>query len=206
MPKPDHDIVTSKVEKLLRLARKGPVRASDLDSADIPRAYLRRLCDQGILEQVDRGLYRLADAPVSEMGSLVEVAKRVPEARICLISALQMHGLGSQLPHAVWIMIGRQARIPRISYPKIEIVWASGAAFEHGVEVREIEGVDVRITTPAKTVADCFRYRRHVGLEVALEALRDYLKEYRGGIDDLVAAAKADRVYRVMQPYMEALV
>jgi predicted transcriptional regulator of viral defense system len=196
---------TPKTEMLLRIARKGPVRARDLDNAGIPRAYLRRLCERGLLEQMDRGLYQLADAPVTELHSLAEVGKRVPHAIVCLLSALQVHGLTTEVPHAVWVLIDRHARLPKVSYPKLEVVRASGPAREHGVEKRTIEGVAVHLTTPAKTVADCFRYRRHVGLEVALAALRDYLRGKRGGIDPLVAAARADRVYAFMRPYLEAL-
>jgi predicted transcriptional regulator of viral defense system len=196
---------TTKTDALLRLARKGPFRARDLDSAAIPRAYLRRLSASGLLEQVDRGLYRLADAPVTELNSLAEVTRRVPHAIVCLLSALQVHELTTEAPHAVWLMIDRHARRPKLSYPKIEIVRASGPAREHGVETRTVEGVRVRLTNPAKTVADCFRYRHHVGLDVAMAALRDYLRKYRGGVDRLVEAARADRVYTLMRPYLEAL-
>lgn len=195
----------TKAEALLRLARKGPVRARDLDLAQIPRTYLRRLCDRGLLEQVDRGLYRLANAPVTALHSLAEVAKRVPHGVVCLLSALQAHGMTTEVPHAVWLQIDRRARAPKMTYPKLEVVRASGTALVHGIETRKIDGVEVRLTTPAKTVADCFRYRRHVGLEVALAALRDYLRKRRGGIDALVAAARADRVYAFMRPYLEAL-
>lgn len=196
---------TGKIDALLRLARKGLVRARDLDETGIPRAYLKRLCDRGLLEQVDRGLYRLTDAPVTELHSLAEVGKRVPHAIVCLLSALQVHGLTTEMPHAVWVLIDRHARMPKLSYPRLEVVRASGLAREHGVESRTIEGVCVRLTKPAKTVADCFRYRRHVGLDVALTALRDYLRKYRGGVDALVEAARADRVYALMRPYLEAL-
>jgi predicted transcriptional regulator of viral defense system len=157
------------------------------------------------LERVDRGLYRLTDAPVTELHSLAEVAKRVPHATVGLLSALQVHGLTTEAPHAVWVLIDRHARMPKLSYPQLEVVRASGAARQHGIESRSIEGVRVRLTTPAKTVADCFRYRRHVGLDVALAALRDYLSKHRGGIDSLVEAARADRVYTLMRPYLEAL-
>lgn len=190
---------------LLRLARKGPVRARDLDEAGIPRAYLRRLCDRGLLEQVDRGLYRLADAPVTELHSLAEVAVRVAHGTICLLSALQVHELSTEVPHAVWVMIDRHARMPRLAYPKLEVVRASGRALDYGVEVRTIEGVEVRITNAAKTVADCFRYRQHVGLDIGIAALRDYLRKHRGGMSSLVAAARADRVYTLIRPYLEAL-
>ena len=195
----------TKTEVLIRLARKGPVRARDLDGAGIPRAYLRRLCDRGVLEQVDRGLYRLVEAPATELSSLAEVAKRVPHAIVCLLSALQVHALTNESPHAVWVLIDRRARMPKLTYPELEVVRASGAAREHGVETHVVDGVKVQLTTPAKTVADCFRFRRHVGLEVALDALKDYLKTRTGSIDELVEAARADRIYAFMRPYLEAL-
>ena len=195
----------TKISALLRLARKGPVRARDLEEAGIPRAYLRRLCDRGLLEQVDRGLYRLADAPVTELSSLAEVSKRVPHSVIGLLSALQVHGMTTEVPHAVWVLIDRHARMPKVTSPTLEVVRASGKALEHGVETRVIDGVKVQVTTPAKTVADCFRFRRHVGLEVALAALKVYLRKRKGSIDTLVEAARADRIYALMQPYLEAL-
>jgi predicted transcriptional regulator of viral defense system len=196
---------STKIEALLRLARKGPVRSRDLERAAIPRAYLRRLCDQGMLEQVDRGIYRLADAPVTELHSLAEVALRVPHSAVCLISALQLHELTTEAPHAVWVMIDRHARMPKLAYPQIQVVRASGRALEHGIETRRVEGVNVRVTSAAKTVADCFRYRQHVGLDVAIAALRDYLRKHRGGMNAIVEAARADRVYAFMRPYIEAL-
>lgn len=195
----------TKTDALIRLARRGPLRARDLSHLGIPRAYLGRLCERGVLERVDRGLYRLAEAPIGELHSLAEVAKRVPHAIIALLSALQAHHLTTEVPHAVWVLIERHARMPRPAYPQLEVVRASGAAREHGVETRTIEGVKVRLTSPAKTVADCFRYRRHVGLDVALAALRAYLRSRRDGIDALVEAARADRVLALMRPYIEAL-
>jgi predicted transcriptional regulator of viral defense system len=181
------------------------VRARDLDDAGIPRAYLKRLCDRGLLEQVDRGLYRLADASVTELSTLAEVSKRVPHAVICLLSALQVHGMTSEAPHAVWVLIDRHARMPKVTRRRSRSSARAGRALEHGVETRVIDGVKVQLTTPAKTVADCFRFRRHVGLEVALAALKDYLRMRKGSIDALVEAARADRIYAFMQPYLEAL-
>lgn len=206
----------SKTAALLGLARSGPIRARDLAEQGIPRTYLRRLTERGILEQVDRGLYRLMDAPATELHSIAQVAKRVPHATIALLSALQVHGLTTELPHAVWILIDRKARVPKITQPRLEVGRASGAALENGVETRVIEGVPVRITSRAKTVADCFRYRRHVGLDVALSALREYLRRptshptrraprAASPIDELVESAKAARIYSVLRPYLEAL-
>lgn len=133
------------------------------------------------------------------------MAKRAPNATVCLLSALQAHGLTTELPAAVWLMIDRKGRPPAIHAVAIELVRASGHARAHGVEARTVDGVHVRLTTPAKTVADCFRYRKRVGLDVALAALRDYLRRYRGGRDALVAAAQADRIWPLMRPYVEAL-
>lgn len=195
----------TKSQLLLKLAKKGPVRALDLDTIGVPRVYLKRLCESGELERIDRGLYRLASADVTELSSLADVSKRVPHAAVCLLSALQLHGLTTEVPHAVWLLIDREARTPSIKSPKLEIVHASGTARTHGLERRVIDGVKVTLTTPAKTVADCFRYRRHVGMEVAISALKDYLRKRKGTVDVLVAAARADRVLVFMRPYLEAL-
>lgn len=196
----------TKTTELIELAKRGPVRARDLDATGIPRATLKRLCDRGILERVDRGLYRLVDAPITELTTLAEVAKRVPHAVICLLTALQFHGLTTESPHAVWILMDRRARRPSLKYPKLEVVRASGPAREHGVETRVIDGVAVQITTPAKTVVDCFRFRRHVGLDVAISALRDFLMKRKGTVDEIVLAAEADRISGLIRPYLEALV
>ena len=155
---------------ILNLAKKGPMRARDLDALGVPRVYLRRLVEKGLLVRVDRGLYLHAEAQVTELHGVAEVMKRIPHGIVCLLSALQLHGLTTEAPHAIWVLIDRNARAPRITSPKIELVRASGLALRHGVDLRTIEGVPVRLTSPAKSVADCFRYRRHVGLEVALAA------------------------------------
>lgn len=203
----------SKNTAVLDLAKKGPIRARDLDVLGVPRVYLRRLVDKGLLERVDRGLYLNANAEVTELHSVAEVMKRSPKGALCLLSALQLHGLTTEVPHAVWVLIDRQARIPRISSPKVEFIRASGVALTHGIEQRTIEGVPVRLTSPAKTVIDCFRFRKHVGLEVALEALRDYLRRANGprrgraeyALDALAAAAKATKTTNLLRPYLEAL-
>lgn len=217
-------VPASKSDLLVELARSGPVRARDLRSAGIPRVYLKRLQDRGLLEQVDRGVYELVENEATELHSLAQVAKRVPHATICLLSALQFHHLTTEAPHAVWVMIDRSARSPKVAYPRLEIVRASGDARTHGIETHHAEGVELHVTSRAKTVADCFRFRNHVGLEVAIEALRQYLAERskargtgtppstskrsapsRQPIDEVVAAATADRVLGFMRPYLEAL-
>ena len=125
---------------------------------------------------------------------------------MCLLTALQIHGLTTEVPHEVWVLIHNRSRAPRMGQPKIHVVRATGAAESFGVEVRLVEGVEVRVTTPAKTVADCFRYRDHVGLDVALEALRDYRRARPSfSVDALVEASRADRVHSVLRPYLEAI-
>ena len=203
----------SKTDEIIALASTGLIRARDLDRLEIPRAYLKRLVTRKQLQKAGRGLYMASDAPLTELHSLAEVSKRAPNATVCLLSALQVHQLTTEVPGAVWLLIATHTRPPKIESPNIEIVRASGPALTTGTEVRDIEGVSVRITTPAKTVADCFRYRRHVGLEVAIAALRDYLSKSRRGrskpkmspVEELIIAAKADRVLRFMTPYLEAL-
>lgn len=196
----------NKTKSLLELAERGPVRARDLSAAGIPRSYLARLVARGRLEHVDRGLYRLVDGDPTENLSLAEVCKRVPNGAICLLSALQFHHLTTEAPHAVWLLIERGARAPTFTQPRTVLIRASGAAFEHGIETHAADGVSIRVTSAAKTVADCFRYRRYVGLEVALAAMRDYVSKYRGQTDALLSAARADRVFSVLYPYLEAII
>ena len=196
---------STKINALIALATRGPFRTRDADSLGIPRIYIQRMVKRGVLERVSRGVYRLADGNISEHHSLVQVAVHAPEAIVCLLSALQFHGLTTESPSAVWVMLHHKARSPRLDFQRIEVVRASGEALQHGIEVHRIEGASVRLTSREKTVADCFRYRRHVGLDVAIEALRDWLQLRGRSMDALMAAARADRVLSVMRPYLEAL-
>src|ERR1700675_109794 len=165
-------MVLSKTELVARMVRRsGVFRSRDLDDGGIPRQYLRQAKDQGLVRRIGRGLYVAADSPATEHHSLAEAAKRVPGGIICLLSALRFHGLTTQSPHAVWMAISRKARRPRVSQPPLRIVRFSGAALEYGVLTKKVEGVPIRVYTPAKTVADCFKYRNKIGLDVALEAL-----------------------------------
>jgi predicted transcriptional regulator of viral defense system len=166
---------------------------------------IHRMTEAGTLERVGRGLYVPAGARITEHHTLVEATKRVPAGIVCLLSALGYHGLGTQVPHEVWIAIDVRARKPASSSPPLRVVRFSGKALSYGVEVYRIEGVEVRITTRAKTVADCFKYRNKIGLDVALEALRAYLGTRGRSMDDLFAAAAVCRVTRIMRPYIEAL-
>jgi predicted transcriptional regulator of viral defense system len=160
---------------------------------------------QGLLERPSRGLYRLPAAEVSENHTLAELAKRVPRAVICLLTALRFHELTTQSPHEVWLAIGGKQRPPRIRDRKVRIVRFSGPAMEHGIQEYMIEGVKVRVYGPAKTVADCFKFRAKIGQGVAIEALRDCLHGRKATPAELWEAAKVCRVASVMRPYLEAL-
>ena len=194
-------------QRILKLARhSGMVAASEVRSLGIHSEYLRRLCAEQKLVKIGHGLYALPDAEVTTHHSLAQAAKAVPKAVICLLSALRFHEIGTQAPHEVWIAIDRRAGQPRSKYPKMRIVRFSGKALTEGYDLHTIEGVAVRIYNPAKTVADCFKYRNKIGLEVALEALRDALRDRKCTIDQLWKYAKICRVEKMMLPYMEATV
>lgn len=198
--------MTSRSRQLLRLAtRAGVIRAKDLAVHGIPRVYLKRLHDKGVLQRAGRGLYTLAGASVTEHHTLVEAAKRVPHGVVCLLSALSFHKLTTQLPFEVWIAIDPWARKPRPDYPPLRIVRMIRKAREAGIEEHTLEGIPVRITSAAKTVVDCFKFRNKLGLDVALEALRDYRRDHRRNLDELWRLAKTCRVANVMRPYIEAV-
>lgn len=144
-------------------------------------------------------------SPVTEHETLAAVAVRVPRGVVCLLSALRLHGLTTQAPAEVWIAIDRKARAPHEPELPIHVVRFSGAALTTGIETRRVGGVTIRAYGPAKTVADCFKYRRKIGLDVALEALREYLRTHRGGVDALWHYATICRVTNVMRPYLEAM-
>ena len=194
-------------ERALAVAKaRGIARARDFSDAGVPRVYLRRLQDQGLLVRLGRGLYQLADTEWSKSHSLAEAARTVPHGAICLLSALQFHELTTQLPHKVWMLIGHKKWAPRNPPVSLRIVRATGEALTAGVEHHNIERVRVPITNPAKTVTDCFKYRNKVGLDVAIEALKDCIRGRVATLDDLWRFAAVDRVQIVMRPYLQAIV
>jgi predicted transcriptional regulator of viral defense system len=196
----------TKAQKLVELVRrKQLVRARDLERARIPRNYLKRLVERGELQKVERGLYTTEALPVSEHISLLEVSRRVPKGVICLLSALNFHGIGTQLPHQVWIAIDVKAWTPRIASPAVRIVRFSGEGLHFGIQEKEVSGGKIRVYSPAKTVADCFKFRNKIGLDVALEALRDCFRQKKATMNQLWEAAKVSRVANVMMPYLESL-
>jgi predicted transcriptional regulator of viral defense system len=199
MPNPTED----KVMKLVR--RAGVLRSRDLTQHHIPRQYLLRLQRRGRLQKVGRGLYISSGTHLTENHSLVEACKRAPRGIICLLSALRFHGLTTQAPPEVWMAIDDKAWRPKVDNPRLHVVRFSGEALASGIEDHLIERVRVRVFGPAKTVADCFKYRNKIGLDVALEALRDCWRNRRATMDELWKYAKVCRVANVMRPYLESI-
>lgn len=194
-------------QKLLELVRnKGMVGAKDVENAGISRNYLYLLRGEGLLVRSTRGLYTLPEISITEHSQLAEVAKRVPNSVVCLISALSFHHLTTQIPHEVWLAIPRGAWRPMIDYPPLNLTYVSGAAFSFGVEDHDVNGVTVHIYNPAKTVADCFKHRNKVGLDVAIEALREVWRSRKASVDALITAAEVNRVSNIMRPYLEATI
>lgn len=180
-------------------------RPSDMEARGIPRGRLRVLLKRGEVEQLARGLYRLTSVEPNEMETVAMVAAAVPGGIVCLLSALQMQEIGTQLPHEIWIALDRKARRPRRLPAKVRIVRFSGPMLTHGVVKRNILGVPVRFTDPARTVVDCFRYRSKIGLDVALEALREVLRSRKATVDGIMRSAEACRARTLVRQYLEAL-
>ncbi|MBC7603783.1 MAG: type IV toxin-antitoxin system AbiEi family antitoxin domain-containing protein [Ramlibacter sp.] len=197
---------SSHPQRILALARKkGMLRAGDLQTLGAPRVVLTRLATSGQLERVGRGLYRLPNADISENEGLVSIAVKVPQAVFCLLTALQFHEMTTQLPRRVWIAMPRGSHTPRIDHPPIKMVQFTGEGYSEGIEVFERDGVQLRVYGVAKTVADCFKHRNKIGLDVAIEALKDTVAQRKSSADDLWRYAKICRVANVMRPYLEAV-
>jgi predicted transcriptional regulator of viral defense system len=196
--------VYQRIVKTVR--QQGVIRPRDLEAVGIPRESLLRLMRQGVVERTGRGVYELKDSSPTEHHSFAVVAKEAPKAVICLLSALRFHELTTQHPAEVWIGIHVRARRPKISSVSFRSVRYSENTFKSGVDVHRIEGAAVRIFSAAKTVADCFKYRNKVGLDVAIEALRDALRQKKASVIQLNRYAELNRVSRIMRPYLDALV
>lgn len=193
--------------KVIRLAqKKALIRAKDLESRGISRNYLYSLYKDGILERVGTGSYALADALPHPYDNLIEISHRSPLVVISHISALAFHELTTQIPSRLWITLPRGTWVPKWDNPPLMATLASGDSYSYGIELHKIDGHRLKIYSPAKTVADCFKYRRKVGLDIAIEALKDVLTQAKATPDELMSAAKVNRVANVMRPYVEALV
>lgn len=192
-------------QALQLIRRRGLVRAADLEAHGFPRGHLYRLLEKGLIARQARGVYVASKHPVTAEHTLAQVAKRVPGGVICLLTALRFHELTTQSPAEVWVALPEKARKPKLDYPRLRVARFSGQALSEGIEDHRLEQVNVRVYSAAKTVADCFKYRNKVGIDLAVEALRDFSRKHRGGATDLARYARICRVTRVMQPYLDAI-
>ena len=182
------------------------VRPSDLTRLGLPKDYLYQLSKEQVLIRIGRGLYQWPQHEAGINQSLIEAAKQAPKAVVTLLSALSFYNFTTQNPHEIWLAIDRKGWQPKIQYPPVRFVSMSGQLMSEGVEHQMVDGVGLKVFSPARTVADCFKYRNKIGLDVALEALREGWREKYFTIDELVHYAQLCRVRNVMQPYLEGLV
>lgn len=183
----------------------GVLRTRDALRLGIHPRTLYEMREAGDLEPLSRGLYRLSDLPKLGNPDLVSVSLKIPHGVICLVSALAFHGLTTQVPHQVSMALPRGAEPPRVSFPPIRVFWFAGPAFTEGVEVHKLDGVPIRIYSPEKTLADCFKYRNKIGLDTALEALKLYRERRKTKTHELLRHAAVCRVQKIIRPYLEAL-
>jgi len=183
----------------------GILKMSEAVQAGIHRKMLYAMHDAGIIEKLDRGLYRLADLPPLGNPDLVSVAMKVPTGIICLISALSFHEITTQIPHEVYIALRRGTESPRLKHPPVRVFRFTGEAFTEGIETPKVDGIQIRIYNPEKTLADCFKYRNKIGLDIAVEALKLYRERKRVKVNEVMRYARICRVEKVMRPYLEAL-
>ena len=201
----DNGEIMSKMKKVLELVEeKGIIRPKDLQEEGLPKKYIYRLYDQGKLEKIDRGLYKLAGKNFSENEMMLSVARKSPDATFCLLTALRFYEMTTQNPHQIWVAIHHKDKGPSINVP-LRVVRMTGKSLEEGIEKRELDNVPIRVFNPAKTVADCFKFRNKIGLDVAIEALREYRSKDMGAMSELWKFAKIDRVQNVIQPYAESM-
>ena len=183
----------------------GLLRTGAALRAGIHPRTLYDMRDEGVVEELSRGLYRLADLPPLSSPDLVTVAAKVPAGVICLISALAYHEITTQIPHEVHLALPRGTEPPRLKHPPLRVFWFTGRSFTEGIETHKVDGIRLRVYSPEKTLADCFKYRNKLGLDTVLEALRLYRSRKRPNVDELMKFARVCRVEKVMRPYLEAL-
>jgi predicted transcriptional regulator of viral defense system len=187
------------------LTQRALLRPKDAVSGGYSRMYLAQLAKRGELRKIGRGLYASPLRKETEESGLAEIATKHPRSVVCLLSALSLHGLTTQAPHEVWLAVGSKERAPKMDYPPIRVVRFGGDTLTEGSEVKVIEGIPVQITNVPKTIADCFKFRNKIGLDVALEALKEAWRDKRVNMDDLWHYAQLCRVQNVMRPYLESL-
>lgn len=194
-----------KQKVLLMASKTGIVRMSDLTKKGITRATISRLVSESKLEKLAPGLYCLPGAEFSEKESLIIIASRVPQAVFCLLTALQIHDLTTQLPRKVWIAMPKGSHTPKMNYPPLKMVQYSDESFSEGIEIIESDNINLRVYNVAKTIADCFKHRNKIGLDVAMEVLKEAYIKNKVSVDELWHYAKICRVANVMRPYIEAI-
>jgi predicted transcriptional regulator of viral defense system len=188
------------------IKNKGVLRPKELEEAGVSRMILSRMYKKKLIEKLGRGLYCLPDSLYSAHVSLAEVSKRVSSAVISLLSALSYHEITTQLPHSVWITLPKSSWTPRIENLTLECTYVSGEAYSYGIEEHDISGVIVKIYSPARTVADCFKFRSKVGIDVAVEALKDVINQNKASVNDIVEASMICKVWKIVKPYLEAII
>ncbi|MEJ2051611.1 MAG: transcriptional regulator [Calditrichota bacterium] len=197
---------SSNKQKVLELfERKKIVRPKDLEEINVDIKYLYLLLEEGAVQKIGEGLYTLQYFSMNEKFSLIRVSKRIPDGVFCLLTALEFHEMTTQIPHKVWIALENSAYVPKVESVQLRVVRMSGDSLSAGISEYSIEGILAKIYTPAKTVADCFKFRNKIGLDIAIEALSDYIRDNRGTIDELWRYAKICRVQNILRPYLEAM-
>ncbi|KTD61863.1 type IV toxin-antitoxin system AbiEi family antitoxin domain-containing protein [Legionella spiritensis] len=193
-------------QTVLNMVReKGIIKISELTKKGITRATVSRLVSENKLEKIATGLYCLPETEFSEKESLVILASRVPQAVFCLLTALQIHELTTQLPRKVWIAMPRGSHTPKIDYPPVKMIQYSKEVYEEGIETIESDNIKLRVYNSAKTIADCFKHRTTIGIDVAIEALKEAYSKNKVSMDELWHYAKICRVANIMRPYLEAI-
>lgn len=193
----------TRVRKIV--AARGIVRPRELERGGVSRTQLQRLVARGEVERLGRGLYTLAGQRRDERQDLAEAARRVPAGIVCLLSALRFHHLTTQDPFEVWMAVGHKAWRSRVDHPPLRLVFLTGRALTEGIESHKVNGVEVRVFSAAKTVADCFKFRNKIGIDVAVEALREFRRLHPKELQAVWEFARVDRVARVIQPYLDSL-
>jgi predicted transcriptional regulator of viral defense system len=200
--KTDTEII--KQAKALLHPQSSAFRTSEAIKAGVHPRILYKMRDQGIIVPLGRGIYRFADMPALGNPDLATVAMKIPKGVICLISALSYHEMTTEIPHEIYLALPRGAEPPRLDYPPLRIFWFSGSAFEEGIEQHDVDGIPIKVYSPEKTLADCFKYRNKIGLDVALDALKFYRQRRRFKADEIMHFARICRVGKIMRPYLEA--